>query len=254
LISAYTTGNAEQFYEPAVDDNAWEAPNPETVDFFNRLNTASEPLYDNCVEGLSKFSLVADMMYIKMKHNKKEACVDDIADLFHKVLPKGNVVPRTYYETEKLMRTLSMSYHMIDVCQNNCMIYWGDPDKNLTVCKFCEHPRYKPRKTSVRATKKYVPYKRMFYLPISYRLKRLYLSEKRAPHMSWHVEHTCPDGVMQPPSDGKAWKHFQHLNPEFASKSRNVYLGLCTDGFNPFGSSGGNYSLWPIILTSYNLP
>jgi len=72
--------------------------------------------------------------------------------------------------------------------------------------------------------------------------------------MSWHTEHTCLDGVMQHPSDGKAWKNFQHLNPEFASKSRNVYLELCTDGFNPFESSGGNYSLWPIILTPYNLP
>jgi len=99
LISEHTTGNAEQFYEPAVEDNAWEAPNPETADFFNRLNTTSEPLYDNCVEGLSKFSLAADMMYIKTKHNQTEACVDDTADLFHKVLPKGNVAPRTYYET-----------------------------------------------------------------------------------------------------------------------------------------------------------
>jgi len=71
--------------------------------------------------------------------------------------------------------------------------------------------------------------------------------------MSWHAEYTCLDGVMQHPFDGKAWKHFQYLNPEFASKSRNVYLRLCTDGFNPFGSSGGNYSLWPIILTPYNL-
>lgn len=46
----------------------------------------------------------------------------------------------------------------------------------------------------------------------------------------------------------------QLLYPEFASKSRNVYLGLCTDGFKPFRSSGGNYSLWPMILTPYNLP
>jgi len=213
LISVHTTENSEQFCESAVEDNAWEAPNPEIADFFNRLNTASESLYDNCVEGLSKFSLAADMMYIKTKHNQTEACVDDTADLFYKVLPKGNVAPRTYYETEMLMRTLSMPYHRIDVCQNNCMIYWGDPDENLIVCKFCEHPRYKPRKASVWATRKHIPYKRIFYLPILYRLKRLYLSEKTAPHMSWHAEHTCPDGVMQHPSDGKAWKHFQHLNP-----------------------------------------
>ena len=34
---------------------------------------------------------------------------------------------------------------------------------------------------------------------------------------------------------------------------RTVYLRLCTDGFNPFGMSK-NHSLWPVILTPYNLP
>ena len=35
---------------------------------------------------------------------------------------------------------------------------------------------------------------------------------------------------------------------------RNVYLGLCTDGFNPFGKGGRKYSLWHVIVTPYNLP
>src|SRR5690606_18889155 len=30
--------------------------------------------------------------------------------------------------------------------------------------------------------------------------------------------------------------------------------GLCTDGFSPFGKHGRQYSLWPVILTPYNLP
>lgn len=159
-----TSGSAEQFYEPAVEDNAWEAPNHEAANFFNRLNTASEPLYDNCVEGLSKILSAADMMHIKTTHNQAEACIDDVVHLFHKVLPKGNVARRTYYEIEKLMRTLSMSYHRIDVCKNNCMIYWGEPDETLISCKFWEHPRYNPEKTKKVSSRKRIPYKRMFYL------------------------------------------------------------------------------------------
>ena len=31
-------------------------------------------------------------------------------------------------------------------------------------------------------------------------------------------------------------------------------LGLCTDGFQPYGQSGQQYSSWPVILTPYNLP
>ena len=44
------------------------------------------------------------------------------------------------------------------------------------------------------------------------------------------------------------------MHPHFSAESRNVRLGLCTDGFNPFGSFAAPYSYWPIILTVYNLP
>ncbi|KAL0355743.1 UNVERIFIED_CONTAM: hypothetical protein Sradi_4021200, partial [Sesamum radiatum] len=36
--------------------------------------------------------------------------------------------------------------------------------------------------------------------------------------------------------------------------ARNVRLGLCTDGFSPFGNSSTPYSCWPVIITVYNLP
>ena len=62
------------------------------------------------------------------------------------------------------------------------------------------------------------------------------------------------DGVMCHCSDSEAWKHFNHSHPDFAAESRNVRLGLCTDGFNLFGQSGQQYSLWPVIVTPYNLP
>ena len=74
-----------------------------------------------------------------------------------------------------------------------------------------------------------------------------------AEHMRWHAEH-IQDGVMQHPSDVEAWSHFNAMWPDFAAESRNVRLGLCTDGFNAFGSSGQQYSSWPVILTPYNLP
>jgi len=56
------------------------------------------------------------------------------------------------------------------------------------------------------------------------------------------------------PSDGETWKHFNNVHPHFSSESRNVRLGLCTDGFNTFGSFTAPYSCWPVILTVYNLP
>jgi hypothetical protein len=71
--------------------------------------------------------------------------------------------------------------------------------------------------------------------------------------MRWHAVHESNEGEMSHPSDAAEWKSFQNLHPRFASEPRNVYLGLCTDGFNPFGMSR-NHSLWPVIMTPYNLP
>ena len=56
------------------------------------------------------------------------------------------------------------------------------------------------------------------------------------------------------PSDSEAWKHFNRTHPSFSYECRNVRLGLCTDGFQPFGQSGQQYSSWPVIVTPYNLP
>ncbi|GJR99798.1 hypothetical protein Tco_0316307 [Tanacetum coccineum] len=54
--------------------------------------------------------------------------------------------------------------------------------------------------------------------------------------------------------DGRAWKNFDTKYPEFAKEPRNVRLGLAADGFNPFGNLSQAYSMWPMILTTYNLP
>ena len=41
---------------------------------------------------------------------------------------------------------------------------------------------------------------------------------------------------------------------EFAEESRNVWLAIATDGFNPRGIQSSSYSCWPVITVPYNLP
>ena len=55
------------------------------------------------------------------------------------------------------------------------------------------------------------------------------------------------------PFDNEAWKHFNSVHPHFSAESRNVHLGLRTDGFNPFRSFAAPYSCCPVILMVYNL-
>ena len=54
--------------------------------------------------------------------------------------------------------------------------------------------------------------------------------------------------------DCEAWKHFNSVHPHFLDESRNVHLGLCTDGFNLFRSFVAPYYCWPVILIISILP
>jgi hypothetical protein len=100
-----------------------------------------------------------------------------------------------------------------------------------------------------------VPAKRMFYIPITPRLKRLHASIETAKQMRWHHLNSSGSVVLRHPSDGKAWKHFDMMYPGFASEPRNVRLGLCSDGFTPYiQASSTPYSCWPVVVTPYNLP
>ncbi|GJQ95730.1 hypothetical protein Tco_0006869 [Tanacetum coccineum] len=71
---------------------------------------------------------------------------------------------------------------------------------------------------------KKVPKKVLHYFPIIPRLQRLYKSSHTAKEMTWHATGKCTEP------------------------------GLAADGFNPFDNLCQYYNMWPVILTTYNLP
>ena len=78
-----------------------------------------------------------------------------------------------------------------------CSIY--KDDIALTYCKFCGEPRFKPKRGR-SVTYKDVPHKRIHYLPLIPRLKRLNALMSLAPYMRWHFENRMSNGVMIHPS------------------------------------------------------
>ncbi|TYK23195.1 uncharacterized protein E5676_scaffold142G002270 [Cucumis melo var. makuwa] len=62
------------------------------------------------------------------------------------------------------------------------------------------------------------------------------------------------DDMLRHPADAEGWKHFDSEYPDFAYDPRNMHLGLASDGFNPFGQMSTSYSIWHVVLLSYNLP
>ena len=93
------------------------------------------------------------------------------------------------------------------------------------------------------------------YFPVGPRLKRLFVTSKTAKLMRWHHAGKSKDNdVVQNPVDGKAWQEFDKSHPQFSNHVGNVQMGLAVDGFNIFGNMSLSYSMWPIVLTTYNLP
>ncbi|GKV21414.1 hypothetical protein SLEP1_g31397 [Rubroshorea leprosula] len=77
---------------------------------------------------------------------------------------------------------------------------------------------------------------------------------KIAEHMTGHLK--CREDVDEVIhlANSEAWKHFDGTHPTFVEKPRNVRLGLCTNGFNPFGCFATPYSWWPVFPIMYNFP
>jgi hypothetical protein len=74
--------------------------------------------------------------------------------------------------------------------------------------------------------------------------------------MRFHAKHRSLDGIMRGPYDGEAWQAMLD-DPQcdfMAKEDRNVWLGMAMDGMNPFSNNSSSHSIWPVVLTLYNLP
>ena len=151
-----------------------EEPNVEAKRFYDILDAAKHPIYNGCKEGLSQLSLASRLMSLKTDYNLPQNCMDSSSQMMQDYLPEGNNSMNSYYDIKKLMRLLGLPYHKIDVCQDNCMLFWKD-DAKEEMCKFCRKDRFRPIQ---KPGQKKIAYQQMFYLPIADRLQRLLQSGK----------------------------------------------------------------------------
>ena len=66
-------------------------------------------LHPSCTD-YSILKFVIEMLNVKVMTNLSNKGLDMMLELLTKVLPKRNLVPRSTYETKKILRDLGMSY------------------------------------------------------------------------------------------------------------------------------------------------
>lgn len=113
----------EEEVPPYVPTNVGEPVNEEPYNdgIFQAFEEANQPLYDGCEDGISQLYVASQMMKAKTDYNLAESCVDELSQMFKKILPQPNKAPASYYETKKLVRGLGLPVHKIDVCEDNCI-------------------------------------------------------------------------------------------------------------------------------------
>ena len=76
--------------------------------------------------------------------------------------------------------------------------------------------------------------------------------------MRWHAERKKPDDGDDPKlrhvKDGSQWRALNNFYRYFECDARNIVLGACTDGMNPFANQNTNHSTCPVFVWMYNLP
>lgn len=191
---------------------------------------------------------VTQCLNLKSNFQMSEDNFNRMMSMIKSMLPIGEKLLENFYHAKMMVRGLGMEYKKIDVCPNNCMLYYKD-DEFKDKCDTCGESRYK---TPAQNKGKLVAQKVLLYLPITPRLQRLYLVPSIAEHIRWHKEGFRENpGLM---ADGEAWKKFDEKHKDFAADARNDRLGLSTDRFTPYNFSGPPYSCWPVFVAPYNLP
>jgi hypothetical protein len=159
------------------------------------------------------------------------------------------------YQSKKLLSALDVDYEKIDMCKDNCMIFYIE-HKNEKKCLKCGKRRFIEvvNKDGVTVMTK-ITHKQLHYMPLTPQMKWLFISKKTARHMRCHKEGVREnDQVMVHLSDSESWKALDDFDPDFTRDARNVLIGLATDGFTSYNMSASSYSCWPVFAIPYNLP
>jgi hypothetical protein len=188
---------------------------------------------------------VTRLMEMKSKYNFSNQCYNDIVKLIIDLLPAKHNMPKDLYQSKKIVVGLGMNYKKINVCERNYMLFWKE-HKDDTECMHCGRSRYvkvvNKDGASVTTT---VVVKQLRYMPITPRLKRLYLSEETVKQMRWHKKEKYdsedPD-IMSHPTNSEAWEALDRFDLEFARDPKSVCLGLSTDGFQSHSEARSPYS------------
>jgi len=240
--------------EAHIDEGATEdEPEASAKAYYDMLSAAQKPLHDHT--NVSQLDAIARLMAIKSQFSHSREAFDVMLTVFGSLLPEGHILPKSMYESQKLLRALKMPYEQIHACKNGCVLFRKEHE-NENYCPKCKSSRFVEVESGDGSKRQLtIPVKILRYLPFIPRIQRLYMTEDSAKQMTWHKNgrRYNPDNMVHP-SDGESWRTFDDIHHQKALEARNVRVAFATDGFNPYGMGSSPYTCWPMFVIPLNLP
>ena len=156
------------------------------------------------------------------------AFANEMLKLMKEVLPRENVLLKSYFEVQKYMAKMASSYNFVHACKNGCCLFCKEL-KDAKKCLKCDELQF-TFKNSLRPLK---VLQHFLFIPcLKWMLKCTHLVEL----YKWNSKRKKEENNIKCVSDSKAWKHIESLYLDFASKAKNIRLGMALDGINPFSN------------------
>ena len=91
---------------------------------YNTLQIDSKkPLYLGCNNSLPLLSAVISLVNLKARYRWSEKSFSSLLQVVHNMLPEENTLPKSYYQTKKILCPMGMKYQKIHSCPNGCIQY-----------------------------------------------------------------------------------------------------------------------------------
>ena len=204
------------------------------------------PLFNG--SSVSRLDATLLVMNACRTHKATNTCINELLRLLSTtILPTPNSMPPSVAEATKMLDRLGLQYNSVHACRNGCILFRKE-HADMERCPSCQSGRYR------FVGQSRVPWKVLRHFPLIPRLKRMFSTPELASLMTWHSENISKDGAMRGPYDAPQWDHVRREHALFEEDSRNLHLGLCADGVNPYSQQHSTHSMCPVLLLNYNVP
>ena len=175
----------DDFEEARFDEgDREEEPEPTAKAYIDMLCAAQKPLHGHTK--LSQLDGIGRVMALKSQLSLSRDAFDTMLTVFGSMLPEGHILPKSMYESRKLLRALKMPYEQIHACPKGCILFRKEHAEEK-YCAKCGSSRFLEVDSGDGHKRQLsIPVKILRYLPFIPRIQRLYMTEESAKQMTWH--------------------------------------------------------------------